>query len=77
MFLNGKDTLTSFNLINETYTKIVYEGNISIISTYTSNLTISATEIGNLSMIHKPGGIAIVIGQSLITTKIDEDSDVK
>jgi hypothetical protein len=77
MFLNGTDALTSFNPINETYTKISYAGNRSIIPPYTTNLTISATEIGNLSMIHQSSGITIVIGQSLITTKIDEDGDMK
>ncbi|HEX5905320.1 MAG TPA: hypothetical protein VFY50_04675 [Candidatus Nitrosocosmicus sp.] len=78
MFLNGTDTLTRFNPINETYTKISYAGNRSIIPPYTTNLTINATERGNLSMIHQPSGITtIVIGQSLLTTKINENSEMK
>ena len=45
MFLNGTDTLTSFNSINETYTKISYTGNRTIIPLNTSTaLIINATE---------------------------------
>jgi hypothetical protein len=69
-FLNGTDTLTSFNPINETFTQISYAGERSIHPPNNiSHLTINATERGNLSMIHQPGGVTIVYGQSLLTTK--------
>ena len=76
MFLNGTDTLTSFNPINETYTKISYAGNRTIIPlNTTTDLIINATERGNLSMNLQPSGITIVKGQSFLTTKADNNSN--
>jgi hypothetical protein len=47
LFLIGEDTLTSFNRINETYTKLSYAGNRTIIPPETiSTAKINATEIG-------------------------------
>jgi len=76
-FLNGTDTLTSFNPINETFTQISYTGERSINPPSISNLTINGTESGNLSMIHQPSGITIVYGQSFLTTKADNDHTMK
>jgi len=77
-FLNGTDTLTSFNPINETFTQISYAGERSIHPPNNiSHLTINATESGNLSMIHQPGGVTIVYGQSLLTTKDNNNNTMK
>ncbi len=78
MFLNGTDTLTSFNPINETYNKISYAGDRTIIPPNTTTaFVLNATEIGNLTMNLQPNGITIVKGQSLITTHLDNNNGSK
>ncbi len=70
LFLTGQDKLTSFNRINETYTKVSYEGNRTIMPPgSTTNAIINATERGNLAFNLRPNGIAIVEGKSLLMTK--------
>ena len=69
LFLIGEDTLTSFNRINETYTKLSYAGNRTIIPPETiSTAKINATEIGNLTFNLKANGISVVEGKSLLLT---------
>jgi hypothetical protein len=76
MFLNGTDALTSFNPINKTFTLVSYAGERIIKPPQISNITINATESGNLSMIHYPSGITIVNGQSLLTTNNHNTSSI-
>lgn len=77
MFLNGTDSLTSFNSINETVTQISYAGERSIKAPNISDLIINATERGNLSLIHQPNGITIVYGYSFLTTKLSNNDTMK
>src|SRR5919112_3998254 len=79
LFLTGKDRLTNFNQINQTYTEVSYVGNRTIVppadpTNTTSAVTINATETGNLTLKLQPGGITFVEGQSLIVTE-GEDSN--
>jgi hypothetical protein len=70
LFLTGEDRLTSFNLINETYTELSYAGNRTIKPPdSTTTATINATEIGNLTFNPRPNGISVVEGQSLLETE--------
>jgi hypothetical protein len=68
LFLTGDDTLTSFNLINETYTEVSYVGNRTIMPPNANDTTINATETGNLTLKLQPNGITFVEGQSLLVT---------
>lgn len=70
LFLTGEDTLTSFNRINETYTKVSYVGNRTIIPPgSTATGTINATERGNLTLNLQPNGITLIEGKSLLVNK--------
>jgi hypothetical protein len=70
LFLTGDDTLTSFNRINESYTKLSYAGNRTITPPdATTTATINATETGNLTFNLKQNGISVVEGQSLLVTE--------
>jgi hypothetical protein len=69
LFLTGEDKLTSFNLINETYTEVSYVGNRTIIPPDATTATINATETGNLTLNLQPNGITFVEGQSLLVTE--------
>lgn len=77
MFLNGTDSLMSFNPINETFTQISYAGERSIKAPNISDFIINATERGNLSLIHQPNGITIVYGYSFLTTKLANNDTMK
>jgi hypothetical protein len=68
LFLTGDDKLTSFNLINETYTEVSYVGNRTIMPPNANDTTINATETGNLTLKLQPNGITFVEGQSLLVT---------
>jgi hypothetical protein len=68
LFLTGNDTLTSFKLINETYTEVSYVGNRTIMPPNANDTTINATETGNLTLKLQPNGITFVEGQSLLVT---------
>lgn len=68
LFLTGDDKLTSFNLINETYTEVSYVGNRTIMPPSANDTTINATETGNLTLKLQPNGITFVEGQSLLVT---------
>ena len=69
LFLTGDDKLTSFNLINETYTEVSYVGNRTIMPPNANDTTINATETGNLTLKLQPNGITFVEGQSLLVTE--------
>jgi hypothetical protein len=68
LLLTGDDTLTSFKLINETYTEVSYVGNRTIMPPNANDTTINATETGNLTLKLQPNGITFVEGQSLLVT---------
>jgi hypothetical protein len=68
LFLTGDDILTSFKLINETYTEVSYVGNRTIMPPNANDTTIKATETGNLTLKLQPNGITFVEGQSLLVT---------
>jgi hypothetical protein len=70
LFLTGKDRLTSFNQINETYTEISYVGNRTIVPTEgVTTAIINATETGNLTLKLQSNGITFIEGQSILVTK--------
>ena len=69
LFSIGEDKLTSFNRINETYTRVSYVGNRTIMPPGSATATINATERGNLTFNLQPNGIVLVEGQSLLVTK--------
>ena len=49
LFLTGEDKLTSFNRINETYTKVSYVGNRTIMPPEATTATINATVIPKMN----------------------------
>jgi hypothetical protein len=75
LFLTGEDKLTSFNPINETYTEVSYVGNRTIMPPNANDMTINATETGDLTLKLLPNGITIVEGQSLLVTEGESNND--
>ena|ERR671914_48841 len=68
LFFIGEDETTSFNPINETYSEISFEGNVTLIPPNTAT-RINTTETGNLTVSIQPNGLGFVQGQSVLVTE--------